>query len=75
MNGLIKTWLVRIVVALMVVAAAGWLIRIYLEKNKNNGSIVSGNGRIEATEIDVSTRSAGRIKEILVRDGDFVKAG
>ena len=75
MNGLIKTWLVRIVVVLVVVAAAGWLVRIYLEKNKNNGSIVSGNGRIEATEIDVSTRSAGRIKEILVRDGDFVKAG
>ncbi len=36
---------------------------------------VSGNGRIEATEIDVSTKLAGRIQDILVNEGDFVKAG
>ena len=35
----------------------------------------SGNGRIEATEIDVATKTAGRVKEILVSEGDFVKAG
>jgi HlyD family secretion protein len=34
-----------------------------------------GNGRIEATEIDMATKSAGRIKEILVNDGDFIEAG
>lgn len=34
-----------------------------------------GNGRIEATEIDVSTKAAGRVKEVLVREGDFVTAG
>ncbi len=37
--------------------------------------IASGNGRIEATEIDVSTKIPGRIKEILVNEGDFVSAG
>ena len=37
--------------------------------------IASGNGRIEAVEIDVSTKIPGRIKEILVREGDFVQAG
>jgi HlyD family secretion protein len=36
---------------------------------------VSGNGRIEATEIDVATKYAGRIAEILVQEGEFVKAG
>ena len=35
----------------------------------------SGNGRIEATEIDIATKTAGRIKEILVNDGDVVEAG
>jgi len=35
----------------------------------------SGNGRIEAVEIDVSTKTAGRIKEILVDEGAFVEAG
>lgn len=35
----------------------------------------SSNGRIEAIEIDISTKTAGRLKELLVREGDFVKAG
>ncbi|OIQ65366.1 multidrug resistance protein MdtN [mine drainage metagenome] len=37
--------------------------------------IASGNGRIEAVEIDVSTKTPGRIREILVNEGDFVTAG
>ena len=36
---------------------------------------VSGNGRIEATEIAVATKLAGRVKDILVSEGQFVKAG
>jgi HlyD family secretion protein len=36
---------------------------------------VSGNGRIEATEIDVATKLGGRVQEILVDEGDFVTAG
>lgn len=38
-------------------------------------TVASGNGRIEAVEIDVSARSAGRIKDIVVAEGDFVTAG
>ena len=51
---------------------------VYLWKLRGNeffDGLASGNGRIEATEIDVATKSAGRIKEILVREGDFVTAG
>ena len=36
---------------------------------------VSGNGRIEATEIDVATKLGGRLQDILVNEGDFVDAG
>nr|WP_295433087.1 HlyD family efflux transporter periplasmic adaptor subunit [uncultured Thiodictyon sp.] len=36
---------------------------------------VSGNGRIEATEIDVATRLAGRVQDIMVNEGDFVAIG
>ena len=36
---------------------------------------VSGNGRIEATEIDVATKLAGRIEDILVEEGEFVTLG
>lgn len=42
---------------------------------KREDGLASGNGRLEATEIDVATKIAGRIKEILVREGDFVTAG
>lgn len=34
-----------------------------------------GNGRIEATEVDVSTKLAGRVREVLVDEGDYVQAG
>jgi HlyD family secretion protein len=37
--------------------------------------IVWGNGRIEADEIDIDTKFAGRIAEILADEGDMVKAG
>lgn len=36
--------------------------------------IVWGNGRIEADEIDIDTKFAGRIAEILADEGDMVKA-
>ncbi len=35
----------------------------------------SGNGRIEATEVDVAAKLPGRVAEIKVDEGDFVKAG
>ncbi len=37
--------------------------------------IASANGRLEADQVDISTKMAGRIVEILVREGDFVEAG
>jgi HlyD family secretion protein len=37
--------------------------------------IVSGNGRIESVQVDVAAKYGGRIKEILVREGDLVEAG
>jgi HlyD family secretion protein len=32
----------------------------------------SSNGRIEATEVDIATKTAGRIDTILVKEGQFV---
>ena len=37
--------------------------------------LVSGNGRIEADQIDIAAKSAGRVHEVLVREGDLVAAG
>jgi len=40
-----------------------------------DGRIASANGRIEAVEIDIAAKTAGRVKEILVDEGDFIRAG
>ncbi|QOG06567.1 HlyD family efflux transporter periplasmic adaptor subunit [Aureimonas sp. OT7] len=37
--------------------------------------IASGNGRIEAVEIDISAKAGGRLSDILVNEGDFVHTG
>ena len=37
--------------------------------------IVYGNGRLEADEIDIDTKFAGRIAKLFVDEGDVVKAG
>lgn len=41
----------------------------------DDGAFLASNGRIEATEIDIATKLAGRVDEILVREGDFVRTG
>ncbi|MEC4750129.1 HlyD family efflux transporter periplasmic adaptor subunit [Methylomicrobium sp. Wu6] len=57
--------------AVIVAAAVWWSLR----PNGLPAGIVSGNGRIEATEIDIATKTPGRVIEILAHEGDFVKAG
>lgn len=37
--------------------------------------IAAGNGRVEATEIDIAAMSGGRIAQITAAEGDFVRAG
>lgn len=37
--------------------------------------ISCGNGRIEAVEINIATKMPGRVKDILVHEGDFVHSG
>jgi HlyD family secretion protein len=62
---------------LLLVALAGGGYYAW-QKLKDPGlpaGFAGGNGRIEATEIDISTKIPGRIKDILVNEGDFVTAG
>lgn len=34
-----------------------------------------GNGRIEAIQVDVAARYAGRVQEVLAEEGDLVEKG
>jgi len=63
---------VLIVLAAAAAGYAGW--RLMADTGPGAG-FISGNGRIEATEIDVATKLAGRVSDVLVIEGDFVKAG
>lgn len=66
-----KLTLVGTVVILGLVAYLVW-------KNMNQPdtkALVSGNGRIEATEINISSKLSGQLEEILVQEGDFVEPG
>ena len=67
-----------LVLAGIVVAVAGVtavLVWAALRHPGPGAGFVSGNGRIEATEIDVATKLAGRVLEVSVNEGDFVQAG
>lgn len=37
--------------------------------------IAGGNGRLEATTIDIAAKAGGRVEAVHVREGDFVRAG
>lgn len=73
---MMATWKRWIPIALVVIlAGAGYYAWQRFGDHGLPEGIAAGNGRIEATEIDISTKIPGRIKEILVNEGDFVTAG
>jgi HlyD family secretion protein len=71
----LKTSWIAAIVILMIAAGVGYFAWQKLKPGDLPDGIASGNGRIEAVEIDVATRISGRIKEILANEGDFVTAG
>jgi len=69
-------WKTLALLALIVVCAGGgaayWR---HARQGALPPGIASGNGRIEADEIDIDAKFAGRIAEMLADEGDMVKAG
>lgn len=68
-----RRWLAMALVA--AVAGGGYYAWQTFANRGLPAGIASGNGRVEAIEIDVSAKIPGRIKEILVDEGEFIKAG
>ncbi|MFA5180004.1 MAG: HlyD family efflux transporter periplasmic adaptor subunit [Syntrophales bacterium] len=69
-----KKWLI-IVVAILILGGLGVAAWQMFGKDDKNKGLVSGNGRIEAVEIDIAAKTPGRVKDILVREGEFVTDG
>lgn len=72
-SGRFRRWLV---IGLVVLCAAGGALAWYfLRPHGDTGAFAVGNGRIEATEVDVATKLAGRIVAVRVHEGDDVTVG
>ena len=54
---------------------AGYLAWKQYEASQLPAGIVSVNGRVEATQVDISTKIAGRVIEIVPHEGDIVSPG
>lgn len=69
----------KLIIALIVIAVAGlvfYAIKSWKESSiYNDPSFASGNGRLEATEVSIAAKQAGKIENIFAREGDFVKKG
>jgi HlyD family secretion protein len=64
-----------IVALVLLIGAAGF---IYWQRNSASvlpQGIASGNGRLEATEVDIATKVAGRLASVSVHEGDDVVIG
>ena len=66
---------VKLIAIVLAVAAIAWFALARFQAGDADDYLVSGNGRIEATEVDVASRLGGRVVEVLVGEGDFVEAG
>lgn len=62
-------------VVLILTVIGGWLLWQYFQAPALPTAFASGNGRIEATEYDISSRRSGRVVEVLAKEGDMVEAG
>lgn len=64
-----------IAATLAVISAGGYGFWLNSTKSDLPAGITSSNGRIEAERIDIATKTAGRVAEVLVSEGDWVEAG
>ena len=55
--------------------AAGYVAWKQYEASALPAGIVSVNGRVEATQVDISTKIPGRVIEIIPHEGDIVPIG
>ncbi|MDX1796920.1 MAG: efflux RND transporter periplasmic adaptor subunit [Hydrogenovibrio sp.] len=69
-----RKWLLTFLILTLMIAAFWWQ---WWQKQQSllPDGIASGNGRIEANEVDIATKYAGRIQDIFADEGDLVKTG
>ena len=74
MNVLRTVGWARGLTAAVVIGLVGWVLW-YIQPEGLTEGFAAGNGRVEAVEIDIATKTGGRVRDILAGEGDFVRAG
>jgi len=64
-----------LIAGILVAAGGGVIAWLILSRPTLPPGFAGANGRLEAQQIDISTKFAGRIAEVLAREGDTVDAG
>lgn len=64
-----------LVIAVGLAIAGAGALWLRLREPEGTPGFASGNGRLEAVEVDVATRMAGRLLSVDVQEGDAVEAG
>jgi HlyD family secretion protein len=65
--------IIPLIIVLGLIAYGGY--RIFSQQAEAKNPTLKGSGSIEATEVTVANESAGRIRDVLVSEGDSVAAG
>src|SRR5262245_39337851 len=60
---------------LLAVVGSGYLIWKRQHAGVLPAAFAFGNGRIEATEVDVAAKEQGRVEAVLVKEGEMVEPG
>jgi HlyD family secretion protein len=61
-----------IIVTIFLISSIGGYSAYIKKKTALMSELYKGNGRIEAVEIYIATKNPGRLKDVLVKEGDFV---
>lgn len=69
-----RKWVAVSALMILIVVAAVAAMQ-YLQQPALPETIASGNGRLEATEVDITTKYAGRLSRVNVKEGDDVEPG
>ncbi|WP_306533556.1 HlyD family secretion protein [Geobacter sp.] len=67
-----KKKVILIAILLLAIAAIAWFVT---RRTGDDGSTVAVSGTIEVTDVEVSFKIPGRVRERLVDEGELVKAG
>ena len=66
----------KLMITLAVIAVVALIAWYFVPDNNDLAEhIASGNGRIEATQVDIATRIPGRLESFFVEEGDLIDAG